>query len=168
MLSGKGWHSISVTEQDAAVKEALKEHFSLIRVKPGHGKEFIGSRIIPFGLPADRDLLNRLGYPSNAMRNIIKSKELAVKITEMKEQAYANFIREITLWKEQGYTLSEISETLVRIYKEQTGGSTSTAIDRKQRRTMMKTVLKRLKNDNSVSSELQQLPELTLPELHKV
>lgn len=168
MLSGKNRRGISITEEDAAVKEALKEHFSLIRVKPGHGKEFIGSRIIPFGLPSERDLLNRLTYTSDMNRNDVQLQDSTVKMTGMKEQAYANFIREIMLWKEQGYTLNEISEILVRIYREQKGGSTSTAIDRKHRRAMMKATLKRLKNDTNVSGELRQLAELTLPELHKI
>jgi len=47
------------------VKEALKGHFSVVRVKPGHGQEFLGSRILPLGLPADSDLLKTLGDASD-------------------------------------------------------------------------------------------------------
>jgi len=39
-LAGKGWQSVMVIEQDLAVKEALKRHFSLVRVKPGMVKSF--------------------------------------------------------------------------------------------------------------------------------
>ena len=48
-------------DQDASAKEALKKGFSLIRVKPGHGEEFLGCRIIPNALFAERDLLVKLG-----------------------------------------------------------------------------------------------------------
>lgn len=167
LLAGKGWHSVMVIEQDLAVKEALKRHFSLIRVKPGHGEEFLGSRILPLGLPADRDLLSELGYTENTDIPQIKAGQLNAKLADLLEQAYAGFIREVLFWQKQGYTLEEISGFLVRIYREQIGGSRLVALDRKQRRVRMKETLSRLKNDEAVSNEMRQLAGLTLSKLEK-
>jgi glyoxylase-like metal-dependent hydrolase (beta-lactamase superfamily II) len=165
MLMNRGLLRRSVREQDHAVKEALKINFSLIRVKPGHGEEFLGSRIIPHGLPADRDLLSKLGYSTNAKRSLIRSAPLAKKSVELKEQAYQSFIQEILLWKEHGYSFEEIAEFLTRIYREQTGGDTFVAQDRKQRRAIIKTTLARLKNDKAVSDDIRKLAELTRSKL---
>ena len=164
-LAGKGWHSVMVIEQDLAVKEALKRHFSLVRVKPGHGEEFLGSRILPFGLPADRDLFSELGYAENPDISQLKRGQLDGKLANLLEQAYAGFIREVLFWQKQGYTLDEISEFLVRIYREQIGGNRLVAVDRKQRRVRMKETLSRLKNDETVSNEMRQLAGLTLLKL---
>jgi hypothetical protein len=165
MLTSRGLLRRSVMEQDQAVKEALKINFSLIRVKPGHGEEFLGSRIIPHGLPADRDLLSKLGYSTNAKRSLIRSGPLATKAANLKEHAYTSFIQEVLFWKEHGYTFDEVSEFLVRIYKEQTGGGSLVAKDRKQRRVRIKITLARLKNDKAVSNEMRQLAESTLSKL---
>ena len=166
-LAGKGWHGVMVIEQDLAVKEALKRHFSLIRVKPGHGEEFLGSRILPLGLPADRDLFSELGYTENPDSHQIKAGQLDAKLANLLEQAYAGFIREVLFWQKQGYTLDEISEFLIRIYREQIGGSRLVALDRKQRKVRMKETLSRLNNDEAVSNEMRQLAELTLSKLEK-
>ena len=168
LLAGKGWHGIMVMEQDLAVKEALKGHFSLIRVKPGHGEEFLGSRILPLGLPADRDLLNALGYTENAGSSQINNGQLTAKMAGLIEQAYSAFILEVLSWQKQGYTFDEISGFLIRIYMEQIGGSQLVALDRRQRRVRMKATLSRLKNDEAVSNEMRQLAGLTLSKLEKV
>jgi hypothetical protein len=168
MLTSRGWLRRSVMEQDQAAKEALKINFSLIRVKPGHGAEFLGSRIIPHGLPAERDLLSKLGYSTNANRSLIKSKPLATQAADLKEQAYNNFVQEILFWKDHGYTFDEISEFLVRIYREQIGGGSLVAKDRKQRRIRLKATLTRLKNDKAVSNEMSQLAVLTLSKLNLI
>ena len=160
LLAGKGWRSIMVIEQDSAVKEALKRHFSLIRVKPGHGEEFLGARILPLGLPADRDLFNELGYPENYQP---KPGQPDAKLENLLEQAYAAFVREVLSWRKAGYSFDEIAEFLVRIYREQIGGSRLVAVDRKQRRERMQTTLSRLQNDAAVSPEMRQLAALTLP-----
>jgi hypothetical protein len=166
-LAGKGWHSVMVIEQDLAVKEALKRHFNLVRVKPGHGEEFLGSRILPFGLPADRDLFSELGYPDNTDNSQIKTGQLDVKLANLLEQAYAGFIREVVFWQKQGYALNEISDFLVRIYREQIGGNRLVAVDRKQRRVRIKETLSRLKSDEVASNEMRQLAGLTLSKLEK-
>jgi hypothetical protein len=165
LLAGKGWRSIMVIEQDLAVKEALKRYFSLIRVKPGHGEEFLGARILPLGLPADRDLFNELGYPENYQP---KPGQPDLKLANLLEQAYAAFVREVFFWREAGYSFDEIAEFLVRIYREQIGGSRLVAVDRKQRRERMQATLSRLQNDTAVSPEMRQLAELTLPKLKRV
>ena len=64
-ITGKGILRPNAREQDPVAKEALKTGFCLIRVKPGHGDEFIGSRIIPNTLLSDRDLVMKLGFPEN-------------------------------------------------------------------------------------------------------
>ena len=166
-LAGKGWQSVMVIEQDLVVNEALKRHFSLVRVKPGHGEEFLGSRILPYGLPADRDLFSELGYTENPDSHQIKAGQLDAKLANLLEQAYAGFIREVLFWQKQGYTLDEISEFLIRIYREQIGGSRLVALDRKQRKVRMKETLSRLNNDEAVSNEMRQLAELTLSKLEK-
>ena len=165
LLAGKGWRSIMVIEQDLAVKEALKRFFSLVRVKPGHGEEFLGARILPLGLPADRDLFNELGYPENYQT---KPGQPDAKLANLLEQAYAVFVREVLSWREAGYSFDEIAEFLVRIYREQTGGSRLVAVDRKQRRERMQTTLSRLQSDATVSPEMRQLAESTLSELKKI
>ena len=168
LLTNRGLLRRSVREQDSEVKEALKINFSLIKVKPGHGQEFLGSRIIPHGLPADRDILSKLGYTSNAKRSLIKSRALAASKTELKEQAYKSFVQEILFWKDRRYTLNEISEFLIRIYREQTGGGSLVAKDRKQRRAVLKTTLARLRNDRNIPDEIRKIAELTRPKLDSV
>lgn len=165
LITGKGMSRWSVMEQDLPAKEALKGHFSLIRVKPGHGDEFIGSRIIPRGLPADRDLLKGLGYPLNTSMSVLNSARTAPSVAALNEQAYANFIREVLSWQESGYELGEMSELLVRLFKEQSGGNGPVALDRAQRRARIKTTLARLRDAGDGPEELGRLAELTLPKL---
>ncbi len=155
-------------EQDPQAKEALKKGFHLIRVKPGHGGEFIGSNIIPSSLLADRDLLLALSFTLDAKKSILKQKELAPRIAALREQAYTNFIQEVLFWADLGYTTGEISELLVRIYKEQSGGGALAAKDRKQRRVELKATLTRLKDDKDESEELHQLAQSTLSEVKRV
>jgi len=155
-------------EQDSKAKEALKRGFCLIRVKPGHGEEFIGSRIIPDSLLADRDLLIALGYSQDTDKSILRSRDLAPKIATIMEQGYISFVKELLLWIELGYTLDEISELLVRIYKEQSGGGALVEKDRKERRERLIATLTRLKDDEAESDELRQLAESTLPRLRRV
>ena len=164
LLAGKGWRSIMVIEQDLAVKEALKRFFSLVRVKPGHGEEFLGARILPLGLPADRDLFNELGYPENYQT---KPGQPDAKLANLLEQAYAVFVREVLSWREAGYSFDEIAEFLARIYREQIGGSRLVAEDRKQRRERIQLTLSRLQNDAAVSPEMRQLAVTTLSKFKK-
>jgi len=167
-MSGKGPLRRGPREQDSEAKEALKTGFSLIRVKPGHGGEFIGSRIVPHSLLADTDLLKELGYSLNVDKSILKERDLAPKIAALREQAYASFIEGLLFWRELGYTSGEVSELLVRIYKEQSGGDRLVRKDRKQRRERLKVTLARLKDDEAESEELHQLAQSTLLELKKV
>jgi hypothetical protein len=167
-FTGKGWSPNMVMEQDLAVKEALKEHFSLIKVKPGHGQEFLGTRILPQGLPADRDILNELGYSTDTEIAEADAAQLAAKIAQLKEVAYARFAKEILFWQKQGYSIEEIADFLVRIYKEQIGGSKAVAIDRQQRRERLKVTLSRLQQDTAVPKDLHQLAETTMAKLEKI
>jgi len=155
-------------EEDPEAKNALKNGFPLIRVKPGHGTEFIGSRIIPNGILADRDLLVKLGYSENDSKTILKRRDLAQKIVSLKEQAYKDFNSELVYWLKLGYKPDEITALLVRIYKEQSGGNTIVKNDRKQRRVILKATLLRLKDDKAQPPELRQSANAALMELQRI
>jgi hypothetical protein len=164
LFQGKGFTNYPVMEQDLAVKEALKGFFSLVKVKPGHGEEFLGSRILPLGLPADRDLFNMLGINVNA-DGLPNNTAQDDKLKNLLEQAYQGFKRELEFWQKQGYTRDEIAGFLVRIYNEQTGGGKAVVVDRKQRRERMKSTLIRLQNDITVTPEMRNLALLALGKL---
>lgn len=168
LVSGESMVRRDPRIQDSMAKEALKKGFCLIRVKPGHGEEFIGSRIIPNSLLADRDLLLELGYSQDTGKSILKSRDLAPKVATIREQGYISFVRELLLWMELGCTLDETCELLVRIYKEQSGGGALVEEDRKERRERLKVTLVRLKDDEAESDELRQLAESTLSKLRGV
>jgi hypothetical protein len=167
-VSGKNMPRRDPREQDTKAKEAVKKGFQLVRVKPAHGEEFIGSTIIPNGLLTDRDLLIQLGYSMNENPSVLGQMSLAPKIAALKEQAYTNFVKELLSWREFGYTLSEMAALLVRIYKEQSGGDPLAKKDRAERREMLKATLTRLRDDKAVSEELHQLAESTLSGLQRV
>lgn len=167
-LMSDGLRRAGPREQDAKAKEALKQGFCLIRVKPGHGEEFIGSCIIPAGLLADRDILVLLGYSLDADKSILKSKDLEPTIKALVERAYTSFVNEVLQWMGLGYSPSEVSELLVRIYKEQSGGGPLVEEDREERRERLKATLGRLKNDQAVSGELHLLADTTLAKLKRV
>jgi len=134
----------------------------LIRVEPGHGEEFLGSRILPKSLLAERDLLVEMGHPLDADKSILRSKVIEPRVTARMEQAYASFIEELSLWQQSGYNPSEITGLLARIYKEQSGGGPLVEQDRKERRKRLKTTLARLRDDKAQPDELHELAESTL------
>ncbi len=168
LISGRGVMVRNAREQDADAKEALKQGFSLIRVKPGHGGEFLGSRIIPNGILARRDLLLKLGYPPNSAKSLLRNKKLAPKIKVIEEETYTRFTEELVQWKESGYPWEDIAGFLVRIYKEQSGGGSLVRKDRKERRRKLVKILTRLKEDKAKSSEVRNLAEATLAKLKLV
>ncbi|HEY40900.1 MAG TPA: MBL fold metallo-hydrolase [Dehalococcoidia bacterium] len=161
MMSGGGMMRRDPREQDAEAKDALKKGFCLIRVKPGHGDEFLGSRIIPRSLLAENDMLVEFGYPLSAGKAVLKSVELAPKVSARREQAYVNFAEELVLWTELGYTPDEISGLLVRIYREQTGGGPLVERDRHERREQLRTQLARLSGDETQPAEIRRIAEST-------
>ena len=149
-------------EQDSATKEALKRGFCLIRVEPGHGEEFLGSRILPNSLLAERDLLIEMGYPLDADKSVLKSRDMVPRVTARMEQAYVSFVEELSLWQQLGYSWDEITGLLARIYREQSGGGPLVEQDRKERRQRLKTTLAKLRDDKSQSEEFHELAESTL------
>ena len=155
-------------EQDSAAKDALKKGLSLIKVKPGHGGEFIGSRIIAFSLLADRDLLLGLNYSRNANRSLLKRKDLTIRVTDLQESAYQSFVEELTGWFENGYAAEEVAALLARIYREQCGGNKATEQDREERRIRLGINLTRLKDDENQSPGLNQTADDALTELDKI
>ena len=148
-------------DQDAVAKEALKKGFSLIRVKPGHGDEFLGCRIIPNSLLADRDLLVKLGFSMDEDPAILKTKKEIGRITDLKETAYSKFKEELEFWLEMGAGTSTIAQRLQRISGEQKGGGSLVQIDRKQRRERLKETLTRLEQDSSASDQLRRITKAT-------
>jgi glyoxylase-like metal-dependent hydrolase (beta-lactamase superfamily II) len=167
-ITGKGMLRPNAREQDPLAKEALKTGFCLIRVKPGHGEEFIGTRIIPNALLSDRDLIFKLGYPENSHRSILNRRDLDFRIRDLKESAYRAFIEELLFWGELGYSPSDITALLVCIYKEQSDGSAAVRKDRKERRKRLKQTLTRLKNDTAEPGAIRQLAASTLSYLQGI
>ena len=149
-------------DQDAEAKEALKKGFSLVRVKPGHGQEFLGCRIIPNSLLADRDLLIKFGYSMDEDPKVLSSDENKTRTAELKEIAYQAFVDELQFWMEAGGDIGEISRRLSRIYHEQQGGGKLVAFDRAQRRVRLQETLNRLANDSSVSDRHRQIGKSTV------
>ena len=162
VFSGKGMFRMDPREQDSQAKEALKRGFSLVRVEPGHGEEFLGSRILPRSLMADRDLLLVLGYPMGADTAILKSDELAPRIATMREQAYADFIEELCAWRGLGYATEEIAALLARIHREQRGGGPLVEQDRRQRAERLRASLAKLQDDGAASDGLRQVASSAL------
>ena len=152
-------------EQDAAAKEALKRGFCLIRVKPGHGDEFLGTSIIPKGLLADRDILVELGYAADADKSLLRKSGIAHRVAEIREKAYSEFVDELRLWLELGYTQEDIGGLLARIYSEQSGGNGDVKKDRSQRRKRLVDILARLKGDGAKESGVRQLAAFALTQL---
>jgi len=167
-ISGKDKFPRDPREQDTEAKEALKLGFCLIRVKPGHGNEFLGSNIIPKSLLADRDLLKKLGYAMDEDKSLLRSGDLALKIADIRWRCYTSFVEDMKLWLNLRYGLKDITEILVRIYREQVGGGPLVKDDRAERRERLKETLTRLRDDKAVSDDLHQIAESTLPELEKV
>ncbi|MBN1847542.1 MAG: MBL fold metallo-hydrolase [Deltaproteobacteria bacterium] len=159
-LTGSKIPRLNVREQDVEAKEALKYGFHLIRVKPGHGEEFLGARIIPLSLLADQDLLEHLGYSIHADQVLLANDEMIPKIEALREEAYSHFIDELTVWKDWGYTPDEISDLLIRIFHEQKGGKGSVKRDRMQRKVRLYETLLRFKKDHAVPEELRQMADI--------
>ena len=112
----------------------------------------LSGQIIPNGLMADRDLLTALGYSVDDDKALLKSSRLAPRIAEILEQAYANFVKELARWREiWASTPTTYATSLVRIYREQDGGGTVVAQDRRERRIRLKETLIRLGDDKGTA-----------------
>lgn len=148
--------------QDTQAKEALKHGFSLIRVMPGHGEDFLGTRMIPLCFLCDRDLLIELGYSMNEKKSILKAESLSKRVKALKEKAYTGFIQELHLWKASGYNSKEMADFLIRIYREQHGGGPLVSEDRKERRQRIKETLTRLVDEREGADGLKTVADSTL------
>lgn len=148
--------------QDNQAKEALKHGFCLIRVMPGHGEDFIGTRMVPLCFLCERDLLVELGYSLNAKKTILSSDNLVQKIKTIKKNTYAVFLKELHLWKDLGYSMTEMSDLLTRIYKEQKGGGPLVQEDRRERRQRIKETLTRVRDEGTDIDGFRKLAESTL------
>jgi hypothetical protein len=167
-LSGQKFPHRDPRLQDLQAKEALKHGFSLIRVMPGHGEDFIGSRMVPQCFLCDRDLLVELGFSMEEKKSTLNAPELAEKARSLREKAYSEFLNELHLWKDVGYNIKEISDFLFRIYREQEGGGPLVKEDRKERRQKIKEILTRLKQEKEADEELKSLAGTTLEKIKEV
>ena len=154
--------------QDTQAKEALKHGFSLIRVMPGHGEDFLGTRMIPLCFLCDRDLLVELGYSLNEKKSILKSESLSKRVKALKEKAYTDFIQELHLWKASGYNAKEMVDFLIRIYREQHGGGPLVNEDRKERRQRIKETLTRLIDEREGADGLKTVADSTLAGIKRI
>jgi hypothetical protein len=161
MLAAGGGMRHDPRLQDAAAKDALKKGFRLIQVKPGHGNEFLGTRMIPLGILAGRDLLMELGYGMDDDQSLLESPKLAPKAAERLERAYQGFVGELATWAEFGYTADEVSGLLTRIYREQRGGGPLADADRRQRRVRIEETLDRLQADADRPESVRRLAAVT-------
>ena len=152
-------------EQDSGAKEALKKGFCLVRVKPGHGDEFLGARIISNSLLADRDVLLELGYRPTVSAAVLQKEEMAPRVTAMNERAYSYFVSELRLWLQLGFNPDDMRTMLVRVHVEQSGGIPAVRKDRRQRRRRLRQMLLRLSGDQTQGSSLRTLAQSTLARL---
>ncbi|MGA3085565.1 MAG: MBL fold metallo-hydrolase [Thermodesulfobacteriota bacterium] len=168
ILSGRKLPRRDPRLQDIQAKEALKHGFCLIRVMPGHGEDFIGTRMIPLCFLCDRDLLVELGYTMDDKKAVLKSDNLVEKIKTIRENAYAGFLKELLMWQEVGYCTMEMSDLLTRIYQEQKGGGPLVQEDRRERRLRIKETLDRLRDEGTNADGFRELAESTLLKLENI
>ncbi|MHB8842732.1 MAG: MBL fold metallo-hydrolase [Candidatus Aquicultor sp.] len=154
--------------QDTQAKESLKHGFSLIRVMPGHGEAFLGTRMIPLCFLCDRDLLVELGYSMNEKKSILKSESISKQVKALREKAYAGFIKELLHWKASGYNPKEMADFLIRIYLEQHGGGPLVNEDRKERRQRIKETLTRLSDERDGAVELKTVADSALAGIKRI
>lgn len=159
--------------QNRKEKEALKAGFDLIRVKPGHGPEFLGSRLIGT-LLARRDLLVKLGFDENGEKSVLDNPEFDRRKQELKENAYCTFINILTIWLQSrdrngfGYSGKEAAGFLFRVYCEQTGGGEVVGEDRRERRTDLKNKLSRLAVDGQQPPDLRSVARNAIDLINKI
>jgi hypothetical protein len=158
--------------QNRKEKDALKAGFDLITVKPGHGPEFLGSRLIGT-LLARRDFLVKLGFDENDKKDILNNPEFSKRIEGLKENAHRIFVEALKLWLKPldangfNYTVDDVAGFLQRIYQEQNGGGELVGQDRRERRTDLKNKLDRLKSDGQQPPELQMVAGTALALIEK-
>jgi hypothetical protein len=153
--------------ENRAEKNALKLGFNLIRVKPGHGPEFLGSKMINH-LLSNRDIRVRLGFSENDKGADLKDSRWVLPVKELREKTYQNFIAELLLWLGPfekggfGYSIDQASRLLLQIYQQQSGGGEIVEEDRKERRNDLINKLNQLLNDPVLSEPLHLLARSTL------
>ena len=103
-----------------------------------------------------------MGFSIDEGKSVLKEKAIVPKVAALRDQAFTSFVEELRLWREWGYTVTEIAELITRLYKEQSGGRGSIKQDRRERRRILHTLLMRLTGDETVPTELRQLAEAAL------
>ncbi|MBN1367080.1 MAG: MBL fold metallo-hydrolase [Dehalococcoidales bacterium] len=154
-------NSFNAREQDTEAKEALKRAFSLIKVKPGHGKEFIGSRILPNSIMSKREMQDFSMNPF--LQNVGDTSVNKIADTNyVVGHCYKVFKNELIHWKELGHSDSEIVYFLVRIFMEQAGGKSNIKRDRQERKEFLIRLLGILGKDSVKYIKLQGIGKQTL------
>ncbi len=136
-------------EQDKEAKEALKRAFAFVRVKPGHGKEFLGARMLPNSIFCVEELQEECRL-QNIDENIIF------------DNAYQYFCNELLHLQQIGFPDEKMLAFLYRLYIEQSGGSRSISRDRAERRVYLKRILERLRTDESKLKAFRNLASMVL------
>ncbi len=164
---------IDYRPQNRREKDALKNEFSLIVVKPGHGPEFLGARIVGT-LNCRRDILVKLGFDENENKRVLKDPKQSASIKEIQEGSYLDFRNELEFWLRPigenglGYQVDEVVGFLIRIFREQSGGGRLVSQDRKERRLDLEEKLARLANDPDSSMELVRISGATRESIAKI
>ncbi len=159
--------------QNRKEKDALKTGFDLITVKPGHGSEFLGSKIVGT-LLSQRDILVKLGFNENDDKKALADPKVKERIEPLKARSYRSFVDELRVWLNPldkggfGYDVEAVSRFVLRIYKEQSGGGDWAGQDRKERRVDLKDKLSALKTDKGQTEELRQVAEKALAMIEKI
>lgn len=153
-------------------KNALKMGFNLVRVKPGHGPEFLGSKMINH-LLSNRDIRVRLGFDEDDKQANLADARWVLPVSQLREQTYQSFIDELLLWLGPfekggfGYNIDQASNLLRQIYQEQAGGGELVGQDRQERRLDIKNKLARLMNDVKQNESLRSFAHGTLALIEK-
>lgn len=158
--------------QNRREKDALKRGFVLVTVKPGHGPEFLGTRILG-AILSQRDILVKLGFEEKAAKKILEDPRFTISVQQIKQQSFLDFCNELEIWLApaeiggSGYQADEAVNFLVTIYHEQNGGGTLVGQDRMERRIDLRGKLSWLKDDPQSSRQLKEIAEQTLLEIDK-
>jgi glyoxylase-like metal-dependent hydrolase (beta-lactamase superfamily II) len=159
--------------QNRQEKDTLKKGFKLVTVKPGHGPEFLGARILGSVL-SERDILVKLGFDEKEDKKLLQNPQYALAIRREREQSLRDFCQELQLWltpvknESSGYRIEEAVDILKRIYAEQKGGGDLVGQDRIERKRDLKNKMALILKDSQAPEELKLIGRSAISELEKM
>jgi glyoxylase-like metal-dependent hydrolase (beta-lactamase superfamily II) len=159
--------------QNRLEKNALKKGFTLVTVKPGHGPEFLGARILGSVL-SERDILVKLGFDEKEHKKVLQNPQYALAIRHEREQSQRDFCQELQLWltpvknESSGYRIEEAVDILKRIYAEHKGGGDLVGQDRIERKMDLKNKIALILKDSQSPETLKLIGQSTITELDKM